>query len=74
MPDTDYRLPKPKQQARIAKRCQELGIHEKFAPFITDPEWFSRGENMIKERRKELLEMGVAKAKAIAAAIKTQAK
>jgi hypothetical protein len=38
---------------KIAARCAELGIPQKFQPRIREY-WFPRGENMAKERRAEL--------------------
>jgi hypothetical protein len=40
-------------QAKIAKRCRELGIPESFAPGL-DLQWRGRGENAIRSRRDEL--------------------
>ena len=40
-------------QARVAKRCAELGIPERFAPSL-DVYWYGRGENASKKRRQEL--------------------
>jgi hypothetical protein len=62
------------QQHRVSIRCKELGIAEKLAPRLLGPIWCERWESMLKERRKELLEVGISKAKAIAASIKTEAK
>lgn len=40
-------------QAKIAKRCEQLGIPKSFAPAI-GMSWAGRGENAISQRRTEL--------------------
>lgn len=40
-------------QAKIAKRCEQLGIPKTFAPSLS-VSWVGRGENMLAERRAEL--------------------
>jgi hypothetical protein len=39
--------------AEIARRCEDLGIPAEFRPKLS-VDWYSRGENMAKERRAEL--------------------
>ena len=53
-----------KARARVAARCVELGIPKQFAPDL-DVEWFSRGENAVKQRRDELRRMAVTRIEAI---------
>jgi hypothetical protein len=53
-----------KAQARIAERCAQLGIPKRFAPELRI-EWYSRGENAVKERRNELRKMANSRIEAI---------
>jgi hypothetical protein len=53
-----------KANARIADRCAQLGIPQRFAPSLKDV-WFDRGENMLKERRAELRKMAQTRIAAI---------
>jgi hypothetical protein len=53
-----------KANARIAERCQQLGIPKRFAPSIGHV-WFGRGDNGVKERRAELRKMAVTRIEAI---------
>src|SRR6266511_1243940 len=39
--------------AKVASRCRELGIPERFRPSL-DVRWYGRGENAMKDRRAEL--------------------
>jgi hypothetical protein len=41
-------------QAAVQAECERLGIPPEFAPSIGPPCWYSRGENMVRERRIEL--------------------
>jgi hypothetical protein len=38
----------------IAREAEAMGIPREFAPSLTTPYWFERGENMVRERRVEL--------------------
>jgi len=40
--------------AELAKRCQQLGIPDRFRPEL-DISWYHRGENATKQRREELI-------------------
>ena len=42
------------RSGRVLARCRELGIRDEFAPQITRPFWFSRGQNSVKARVEEL--------------------
>jgi hypothetical protein len=53
-----------KANARIAERCPQLGIPQRFAPFLKNV-WFDRDENMLKERRSELRKMAQTRIAAI---------
>jgi hypothetical protein len=53
-----------KCNAKIAAECAKLGIPARFAPRLTD-HWWDRGENMVKERRKELRAMAESRVEAI---------
>ncbi|MGO9684619.1 MAG: hypothetical protein ACLP0B_14950 [Steroidobacteraceae bacterium] len=53
-----------KAEARVAARCAELGIPKRFAPSL-DLQWYSRGENAVKERRAELRKMATTRIEAI---------
>jgi len=55
-----------KAQKMVAQRCCELGIPDRFAPELT-LQWWSRGENAVKERRNELRIMAHRKIAAIEA-------
>src|SRR5215472_6592158 len=41
-------------QSAIAEECSRLGIPRRFAPNISHPSWYGRGENAVRERRAEL--------------------
>ena len=63
-------------QEKVAAECERLGIPRQFAPSISPPCWWSRGENMVKERRAELRRLAdkhiTANEKATCAAIAQQ--
>jgi hypothetical protein len=42
----------------IRRRCKELGIPGEFAPDISPPHWYGRGENAVASRRAELRRVG----------------
>jgi hypothetical protein len=53
-----------KCNAQIAAQCAKLGIPKRFAPKLST-HWWDRGENMLKERRKELRDMAKSRIEAI---------
>jgi hypothetical protein len=53
-----------KCNAQIAAQCVKLGIPRRFSPKLSSL-WWDRGENMVKERRKELRDMAQSRVEAI---------
>jgi hypothetical protein len=43
-----------KANEEIALESEEMGIPREFAPSLSAPHWFERGENMVRQRRVEL--------------------
>jgi len=41
-------------QEQVAARCQQLGIPHWAQPELSEPHWYRRGENAVRERRVEL--------------------
>jgi hypothetical protein len=52
-------------QAKVEKRCRELGIPDRFAPSIYRPSWCSSGENEFKQRRADLRRIAAKQIEAI---------
>jgi hypothetical protein len=48
-------------QKIVEERCKRLGIPREFAPEISGPDWYSRGENAVAERRGELRKVAYTK-------------
>jgi hypothetical protein len=52
--------------ARLAERCEALGIPARFAPeFHADVKWYGRGENLLAGRRTELRNVAVSRIAAL---------
>jgi hypothetical protein len=53
-----------KADEQIAARCKQMGIREEFRPTLS-LSWYERGENAIKERRRELRALAEKKIEAL---------
>ena len=60
-----------KARREVVQRCAELGIPPEFAPDISPPGWYGRGENAAASRRSELRRVAKTRIVALAAAAKT---
>jgi hypothetical protein len=60
-----------KAKRKIAARCRELGIPERFAPDL-ELSWYHRGENAVKDRRAELRTMAKTRINALLAKAKVR--
>lgn len=58
-------------KAKLAERCRELGIPERFAPSISLA-WYGRGENALSERRAELRRVATTRLDALEKAARTE--
>ena len=57
---------------KVADECRKLGIPDRYAPRISEPHWWDRGENAVKERRCELRRLAYTQIEAIEKAAKME--